>query len=140
MASGIKIAGFAKMRQNLTTFARQYPEVIGQAMVDELTETEKPESQDRCPKKSGTAAGTAEVIGPHITKRAVSAAVTFARDPGVVNPEGKRVQDYIVPLHEDLEAIHENGQAKFLESVWNEAKGHFGARVAKRAGFENVKL
>lgn len=36
---------------------------------------------------------------------------------------------YAVYVHEDLEAFHPNGEAKFVESVLNESKKYFNERV-----------
>jgi hypothetical protein len=35
-------------------------------------------------------------------------------------------------VHEDLDAFHKVGQAKYLESVIMESRGFIGARVARR--------
>jgi hypothetical protein len=37
--------------------------------------------------------------------------------------------EYAVYVHEDLEAFHSNGEAKFVESVLNQSKRNFNDRV-----------
>jgi hypothetical protein len=39
---------------------------------------------------------------------------------------------YAIYVHEDLEAIHPVGQAKFIESVLLESRPFMAARIAKR--------
>jgi len=39
--------------------------------------------------------------------------------------------DHALVVHEDLEAFHPHGQAKYLESVINESAPHFPDRVAE---------
>lgn len=134
-----KMTGRAQMQRNLQTFARLYPETLGRVTVEEL-EVEKAESQRRIPVDTGTAQDTAEVVGPVITPGRIEAAVAYGRDPTVMNPKGGAVSDYIIPLHEDLDAYHPNGEAKFLESVMNEAEPYLLPRIARRAGVDKVRL
>lgn len=134
------MTGMAEIRRNMREFARQYPNVVAEATVEEL-EVEKAESQRRIPVDTGAAHDTAEVIGPVVTPSLIEAGVAYGRDRTVQNPKGGYVADYIVPLHEDLEALHPNGgEAKFLESVWNEAEPHLLPRIARRCGVDKVRL
>ena len=41
--------------------------------------------------------------------------------------------DYAVEVHENLEAFHPRGQARFIASVMEEAAAYLGARIATRA-------
>lgn len=45
---------------------------------------------------------------------------------------GNELVDYALYVHEDLEAFHATGQAKFLESTLSESAPHMGERVARR--------
>lgn len=49
----------------------------------------------------------------HGKYRGFSATLGYGRGGGVVN--GKRAADYMVAVHENLQAHHANGKAKFLE-------------------------
>ena len=44
--------------------------------------------------------------------------------------------DYALSVHEDLEAHHENGHAKFLSSAMNDTTSDLGTRLARRRRFE----
>jgi hypothetical protein len=46
--------------------------------------------------------------------------------------------DYALIVHEDLEAFHRVGQAKYIESVLNESKRSMPARIAKRIDLKKV--
>ena len=53
---------------------------------------------------------------------------------GTINPRtGQPVDDYMIRVHEDLEANHPNGgKAKFLEDPMRRHEQQFAERVAKR--------
>lgn len=64
-----------------------------------------------------------------------SVQVTFGYGGGneQVNPEtGVSTAEYAVEVHEDLQAMHPNGKAKFLEDPSNEAKATFESRLTGR--------
>ncbi|HVJ72028.1 MAG TPA: hypothetical protein VM531_11085 [Sphingomicrobium sp.] len=133
-----KLIGLSYMKGRLLRFAQEYPRVVGQALYDELNEIEKPESQRRIPKDTHAAELSAVVLGPDIRPGRVVAALAYAAQ-GETNPKtGELVETYIVPLHENLDAIHPVGEAKFLESVMNESERFLGDRIARRAGVEKV--
>lgn len=134
------MTGLAQIKRNLRRFAEQYPLVVAEAGTKEL-EVEKAESQRRIPVDTGAAQATAEIVGPVVEPGRIEFGLAYAVDPTVQNPKGGYVVDYIIPLHEDLTANHPNGgEAKFLESVWNEAEPHLLSRIARRAGVDKVVL
>lgn len=46
--------------------------------------------------------------------------------------------EHAVVVHEDLDAFHQVGQAKYMESVLNESSPHIVKRVAKRIDMERA--
>lgn len=50
---------------------------------------------------------------------------------------GGPAEDYAVIVHEDLDAFHRVGEAKFLESVLNESAPFMAQRIAKRINLED---
>ena len=60
------------------------------------------------------------------------AAFREGRDVSVRMSFGGNAVQYAVSVHENLEAFHRVGQAKFLESVLNESVGYMTQRVAAR--------
>ena len=55
---------------------------------------------------------------------------------------GGAAEDYARAVHEDLEAYHAQGQAKFLETPLNQSEPHFDERIGsdfqKFVGLESV--
>lgn len=51
---------------------------------------------------------------------------------------GNAEVDYAVVVHEDLEAEHATGQAKYMESVLNESAPYMGRRLAARISLERM--
>lgn len=46
---------------------------------------------------------------------------------------------YAFVVHEDLEAFHKTGQAKYIESVLEESASYLGDRIAKRIDLNQAK-
>lgn len=46
--------------------------------------------------------------------------------------------DYAVYVHEDLEAEHATGEAKYMESVLNESQPYIGRRLAAEIDFDRA--
>lgn len=134
------LKGLVEMKGRLLKFAQQYPQVMAEALYDELNEVELPESNRRIPKDTHAAEESGTVLGPEVRRGMIRATIAYATR-GETNPKtGQEVADYIIPLHENLDAFHPNGEAKFLESTLNESERYLGARLARRAGVEKVQL
>lgn len=43
---------------------------------------------------------------------------------------GKRASEYMIPVHEDLEAVHPVGKAKYLEDPWRKYAPKFRQNIA----------
>lgn len=106
---------------------------FGRAMHEEIEEIETPECAARTPVKTGdlqsTVRTTPLVLGPRTVKCGTTA--------GGVSSSGRYVH-YAVKVHEDTEAYHANGQAKFIESTYRDSAPHILARVAKRANLAKL--
>jgi hypothetical protein len=86
---------------------------------------EAKESMRRTPVLTGAARASHEVV---LNAEEQSASIVVG-GPGL---------EYVIPLHENLEADHPNGQAKFLESTINESKPFMAARLAARLDLTKV--
>jgi hypothetical protein len=86
------------------------------------TEVEATEARRRTPVKTGLLRSTVRAEGPYIKNGVISTAVSA----------GSAAADYALPVHEDLEAHHRVGEAKFIESTLKESAPHMGRRVARR--------
>lgn len=113
--------GTDAVRRTLERMARQIPNEVGRALYQEA-QIERTESMRRTPVEYGALKGSHELEGPEIKGRDVSVTILV----------GGPAAPYAVYVHEDMEAFHEHGQAKFLESVILESKPYMGQRVAKR--------
>ncbi|MEE9359079.1 MAG: HK97 gp10 family phage protein [Hyphomicrobium sp.] len=116
-----KILGERELRRNLAAIAREAPEEVGQALFQEA-QIEATESRRRTPVEFGTLRDSHDVKDPVFSGDNVSVSIEVG---GPAAPYGFYV-------HEDLEAHHELGQAKFLESTIAESRRSLGRRLAKR--------
>jgi anthranilate phosphoribosyltransferase len=115
------------MRKRLANIKKKFPEEVGRALYQE-TEVEATEAKKRTPVKRGNLRASIFVLGPSYEGRSISNAgtiATFVVAGGVSAP-------YAVYVHENLEAFHKVGQAKFIESVINESRNYIATRIAKR--------
>lgn len=125
-----RLDGTEQMRARLMNFALKHAEVVKQAMHDEA-KIEMTESQRRVPVLTGDLKASGKVSEPKQEGRNVFVALSYG---GPDSP----AQDYAVVVHEDLEAFHPVGQAKYLESVLNESKPYMLGRIARRVRFDKV--
>lgn len=109
------------MVARLRVVASRMPNTVMQALYQEA-QIELTESKRRVPVDTGTLKSSAHVIGPdHVGNKFI---VTLAY--------GGAAEDYAVIVHEDLEAFHPVGQAKYLESVLLESAPYIAGRLARR--------
>jgi hypothetical protein len=104
--------------------AKKNPLSIAKALFIEAG-IEATEMKRRTPVDTGALRGTYEVTKPDFG--------ALGGDISVEIRVGGPAAEYAIHVHENLEAHHDVGQAKFMESVINESKPFFHARVAKRA-------
>lgn len=121
MATGAKLNGRAEMQAKLQSVARQYPDRVGKALLAEL-KIELVEVVKRTPKESGDLRDSEKVLGPIQEGKSLIGLIVAG------GPDAP----YATIVHEDLEAFHKVGQAKYIESVLLESRAFIGARIAKR--------
>ncbi len=109
------------MQQKLFSVIKNADKRIGDAMIAEM-EVELKEVVRRTPRDSGALQKSEKLIGPAIEGNSVIVLIVAG------GPDAP----YAMIVHEDLEAFHKVGQAKYLESVLMEARSFIGARVARR--------
>lgn len=120
-----RIKGLDEMRRNIQRVAAQIPEVLAAALYVEA-EIEMAEMKARTPVDTGALRATGRVERPEWTSRTVRVELGF----------GSSAVPYALVVHEDLDAFHTVGQAKYLESVLNESAPYIAARVARRIALE----
>lgn len=122
---GFKLNGIPQMQARLRRIAVEYPEKVGAAMYKEA-QIEMTESKRRVPVDTGALRASGIVSEPEVEGERVSVVMSY----------GGVAADYAIYVHENLDAFHPVGQAKYLESVLNESRPYMALRIAKRIGFE----
>jgi hypothetical protein len=103
------------------------PYEFGRAMRQE-TEVEATNCKRETPVETGALRGSIHAEGPFLDGRKITTAVVA----------GGPAAPYALIVHEDLEAYHKNGEAKFIERPLQESAPHMAERVAKRIDLNKV--
>lgn len=109
------------MAAKLRRIAKDFPSVVERALYQEA-QIEMTESKRRVPVDTGVLRASGHVQEP--VRKGTNISVTLAY--------GGAAESYAVIVHEDLEALHPHGQAKYLESVLKESAGYMKERLARR--------
>lgn len=117
----VKLLGANDMKQKIRQIADKFPDRVAAALYQEA-QIEMTESKRRVPVDTGTLRASGHVAEPVRNGRNISVTLSY----------GGAASDYAIPVHENLEAHHRVGQAKYLESVLNESRPHMAARLAAR--------
>lgn len=134
----IKTNGFGQMKRDIQKVADRFPDEVGSALYAEAN-IEMTEAKRRTPVwnpsrrvPQGHAPGTLRASGtvhePEYQGNSVSVKLSF----------GGEAAAYAVIVHEDLDAFHATGEAKFLESTLNESAQYMAERVARRIDLKRV--
>ena len=126
MASGMR--GVAEMRSLLQKIAAKFPDRVAAAIYQEA-QIEMTEAKRRTPVDTGTLRASGFVAEPERHGRNISVTLSF----------GGAAETYAIYVHENLEAFHKVGQAKFLESTLDESRPFMAARIAKRVDLNKMK-
>lgn len=113
--------GWPEVESKLKQIAQRWPEQFGAALMSEA-EIEMTEAKNRTPVKTGTLKASGIVTGPTFVNGEISVKLSF----------GGAANGYAIFVHENMEAFHRIGQAKFLESVILESAPYLPQRVADR--------
>lgn len=120
------VIGIVEMNKRLFNLQRALPEEIKQALIDEA-KIELTEAQKRTPVKTGALKASGHLEDPTFIGHETAIQIVFGTD-----------LTYAIYVHEDLEAHHDVGQAKFLESVLLESEPYMLRRVANRINFNRL--
>jgi hypothetical protein len=127
--------GVSEMVATLKKIGEQFPDRVGAALYREA-QIEMTESKRRCPvdiTKDAPHPGQLRASGfvhePERSGRNISVTMSY----------GGAAIDYAVPVHENLDAHHPVGQAKYLESVLDESRSNMAARIAARIDLNKMK-
>lgn len=132
MASWAQLRGVQNMKANIHAKGQKLIDAVETAMYQE-TQVEATECKRRCPvwnpargvprgHAPGTLRSTIQVIGPFREGRQVWTLIVC----------GGSLAPYAVYVHEDLEAFHATGEAKFIEGPLLESRSYMTQRIQKR--------
>lgn len=133
-----KFKGGSEMRALLERAGSRFPGEVERALYQE-GQIEMTEAKRRTPvwnparkvppgHAPGSLRASGQVQEPERNGRRVSVTLSF----------GNEMVDYAVYVHEDLEATHATGAAKFLESTLMESAPSMAERVARRIDLRKV--
>jgi len=114
------------MIATLKAIAKEYPDKVAKALYQEA-QIELTEMKKRTPVDTGKLRGSLHTEQPEREGKKIS--IMFASGADV---------PYAVYVHEDLEAYHKNGEAKFMESVLKESAPYMAARIAVRVSLNDM--
>lgn len=117
----VNVRGLDDALKNLAALGEALPNAVGQAMRAEA-EIEMTEAKKRTPWLTGALRASGHVTGPTRVGKNIEVKMIF----------GGAAVDYALEVHENLEAFHPHGQAKFLESVLMESRQYLAWRIAER--------
>lgn len=123
----VTLKGTEALRAKLQNLAARMPTAVGDALYQEA-QIEMTEAKRRTPVDTGALRASGMVHQPQMLGRDISVALTF----------GSVAIGYAVRVHEDLDAFHTVGQAKFLESTLNESRAHLPSRIARRIDLDRL--
>jgi len=120
----VSVRGIPEMRAKLNDFVLSFPDRVAEALYLEGL-IEMTESKRRVPVDTGVLRASGRVEEPQRYRGRISVTLSY----------GGAAENYAIIVHEDLDAHHSVGQAKYLESVLNESRSSMAARLAKRLRF-----
>jgi len=123
----MRLEGADKIKARLTAFERRFPDHVANALRIE-TEIEATECKRRTPVDTGALRASIHVEGPEREGRRIWTSIVA----------GGVAASYALIVHEDMEAFHKVGQAKYIESVILESRPYMAQRVAARVDFAAV--
>lgn len=112
----------SQLQRRCTSVRNHFPAYTGKALFEEIDEVEVPECQKEVPYKTGALHDTIHAAGPFYNNGWVSATIGA----------GNEDVDYAIKVHEDLDAFHPRGKAKFIEDPLFQSRPFIGARLAAR--------
>jgi hypothetical protein len=116
----VSVRGYEEMRRTINRIGKNFPIETGQCMKEEM-EVDKEISMSRTPVRTGDLQKSHRVEDPEI----------YRGDIRCILHAGDELS-YAVAVHENLEAFHDDGEAKFLEKTLMESAPTLASRVARR--------
>ncbi len=121
------LKGLDQVQRRIKGLIERFPGECARALYEEA-QIEKAESMRRTPVDTGALRASHEVSDPVVQTREISVVISVG---GVAAP-------YAIHVHENLEAFHPVGQAKYLESTIMESRPYLAKRIAARINIEGL--
>lgn len=127
MSMRFRLLGIGQFKSRLERVHSRFPTAVEKALREEA-EIEMTESKRRVPVDTGVLRASGHVTPTQYDGRTISVALVY----------GGAADQYAIVVHEDEEAFHKVGQAKYLESVLHESEPYMGKRIAARVNLERL--
>lgn len=121
MGLEFNVGGLKELQRNVDRLSRDVTQAAGRALREEA-EIEMTEAKHRTPVDTGALRASGRVEGPHVQSDEIAVTLQF----------GDAAATYALYVHENLEAFHKVGQAKYLESTLVESAPYMADRIARR--------
>lgn len=122
----VHVTGGDAMVARIRRIAEKFPDLVAAAMYQEAL-IEMTEAKRRTPVgETGNLKASGRVAEPVRNGRQLTVALSFGTP-------------YAIYVHENLEALHRVGQAKFLESTLRESQPYMAERIARRVAFNKAR-
>ena len=119
-----ELRGVAEMAAKVRAISAKYPDDVARALYREA-QIEMTEAKRQTPVDTGVLRASGHVQDPIHAGKHISVTLAF----------GGAAETYALIVHEDLEAFHRIGNAKFLEGPLKQSAPYMAARVAARIRF-----
>jgi len=140
MAFKVSIRNKKAVQGQLTTLVKNMTPAVQAALMEEM-KIEREEVIRRVPKDTTALSASSHLIEGDAkgrTRKNVAAATIIVGDD-TINPKTQQpTKEYAAKVHEDLEAHHDEGQAKYLESVLKEVAPYMSKRIARRLDLKKM--
>lgn len=122
ISADLKIKGAKEITNNLRAYSERFPDKAADALYDVMSNDVEPEVYDETPVKSGNLRDTIHTADPEVNGKRISCQI-LAGGPDA---------PYALIVHEDLDAFHAVGDAKYIERPLNRASKDMAQRLADR--------
>jgi hypothetical protein len=126
--ASFEIRGTKQVNRNLQEYADRFPEAAAVALFDQMHEIVEPDVYESTPEKSGDLRGTIQTESSVQNGKIVSCSIVAGGDNA----------PYAWIVHEDLDAFHPVGSAKYIERPLNRASRSFGQELGARLQVDKV--
>lgn len=123
-----KISGHKEVGRKLQDYAERFPAAAAGALQEQMNQGLEQDVYDSTPEKTGNLRNTIRTTEPVIQGKRISCSIEAG------GPDAP----YALIVHEDLDAFHPVGDAKYIERPFNRAARTFGPELGTRLQVNKV--